>query len=255
MPNTSLRPAGRHAGLGELLGEDHLLERATARRRRTRSASPARGSRPRTASSRHSVDEVGRRSSPSSAPMPCPLGRQLLGEERLHLLAVGLGLGGVRGLHGAEANRTAESRRPSAATPARVPPRRRAAGPDRSVPRSEKPPRWARRERSSLRGGSPRPTDRRTCRTTEPAMNTGRQVDRSASGWRSPARPSSRCDRRWRRAPAAAAGSSPVRSVAEASTRRGSRAAARSTAARRARRRRGRCEPALPWAPRQSAAG
>ena len=27
MPNTSLLPAGRHAGLGELLGEDHLLER------------------------------------------------------------------------------------------------------------------------------------------------------------------------------------------------------------------------------------
>ena len=44
MPNTSLRPAGRHAGLGELLGEDHLLERATARRRRTPRASRARGS-------------------------------------------------------------------------------------------------------------------------------------------------------------------------------------------------------------------
>ena len=39
----SAPPVG-HAGLGELLGEDHLLERATARRRRTPSASRARGS-------------------------------------------------------------------------------------------------------------------------------------------------------------------------------------------------------------------
>ena len=85
-------PAGRHAGLGELLGDDHLLERRQPAAAVLDRPARARGTRPRTAR-RATTRRTRRPRRPRAVPMPPQSPGQLLGEERLHLLAVGLGLG------------------------------------------------------------------------------------------------------------------------------------------------------------------
>ena len=125
-----VRAAGRHAGLGELLAEDHLLER-----RQPGAAvldRPARGEVAALVQRRAPLgDELGQLVA-VELPDAAPVGRQLLGEERLDLLAVGLGLGGVGRLHGRDvtaavtagsrARRRAERRRPPTGSSGAAPP-------------------------------------------------------------------------------------------------------------------------------------
>ena len=88
--------ARRHAGLGELLGHDHLLERRQAAAAVL--LRPAEGEVAVLVERVRATRVVNRASASwSSAPMPRPVGRQVLGQERLHLLAEGLGLRAVGG--------------------------------------------------------------------------------------------------------------------------------------------------------------
>ena len=94
-----VRPAGGHAGLGELLGDDHLLER-----RQPGAAVLGRPPRrevagPRTASCATRLTNVAELVALERADAT-PVGGQLLGQEGLDLLAVGLGIGGVGRAHG-----------------------------------------------------------------------------------------------------------------------------------------------------------
>ena len=97
MPNTSFGPPGRHAGLGELLGDDHLLQR-----RQPAAAvldRPARGQVPGLV--QHAappLDEVADGVALELADAG-PVAGQLLGEERLDLVAVRLGLGAICRVH------------------------------------------------------------------------------------------------------------------------------------------------------------
>ena len=98
MPNTSFVPSRRHAGTGELLGEDHLLERTqpgAAVLDRPTGGEIVRLVQVLRHSVRNSIDRLALEGTGA-----LPVGRQLLGEEGLHLLAVGLGIGGVGRLHG-----------------------------------------------------------------------------------------------------------------------------------------------------------
>ena len=93
------RAPGGHAGPGELLGEDHLLERGEPAAAVLRAATTRPGSR-----GRGSVVAPLRRRTPrprpgGRAPMPFQSGGQVLGEEGLDLLPVRLGLGRVGGIH------------------------------------------------------------------------------------------------------------------------------------------------------------
>ena len=89
MPNTSLGPPVGHAGPGELLGDDHLLER-----RQTAAAVLDRPAGREVAGLVQRLAPLGHERVDVVALEPAesvPVGRQLLGEERLHLLAVLLG--------------------------------------------------------------------------------------------------------------------------------------------------------------------
>ena len=144
--------------------------------------------------------------------MPFQSGGQVLGEERLHLLAVGLGLGGVRRLHAREVTRRSFRRTATEIKRHEGRPRRRpTSGP--SAPRPPGTTVGAVRGTRAARGGRARPGPRRRTASpkpsaTEPATTASR---RSSSAATDATRPADAAARRARSSPATPArGGRPV---------------------------------------------
>ena len=209
-----VEPAGRHAGLGQLLGEDHLLQR-----RQPRAAVLLRPAGRQVAVLVEGVAPL------ADEPLQLlaleladalPARREVLGEEGLDLLAVGLALGRVGGLHGPDTTHRSAApagprggrepspttvRRATAAAPMRGPSAPRPAGTMRA-PRAK----LMRARRSSsawaaVKKTSPKPS------ATEPATTASPRS--SSTQTSATARPTSRPVRS-RTASGASAGGRPV---------------------------------------------